>query len=48
VITPSTVGPMTIVVPGVERVVVVFPATLNSEVVRVGDLIVSGYRCGGR
>jgi hypothetical protein len=42
---PSTVGSMTIVVPGVETaVVVVFPATLDSDVVTVGDVLVAVYR----
>jgi len=36
---PSTVGSMTIRVPGLERVVVVFPATLDSRVVTVGDVL---------
>jgi hypothetical protein len=40
---PSTVGSMTIVVPGLERVVVVFPATLDSDVVTVGDVLVAVY-----
>jgi len=41
---PSTVGSMAIVVPGLERVIVVFPATLDSDVVTVGDVIVAVYR----
>jgi len=41
---PSTVGSIAIVVPGVERVVVVFPATLDSNVVTVGDVLVAVYR----
>jgi hypothetical protein len=40
---PSTVRPMVIVVPGLERVVVVFPTTLDSEVVTVGDVLVAVY-----
>ena len=36
-------GSMAIFVPGVKRVVVVFPGTLGSEIVRVGDMIVSVY-----
>jgi len=38
---PSTVGSMTIVVPGVERAVVVFPATFDSAVVTVGDVLLA-------
>ena len=34
---------MTIVVPGLERVIVVFPATLDSDVVTVGDVLVAVY-----
>ena len=34
---------MAIFVPGVKRVVVVIPGTLGSEMVRVGDMIVSVY-----
>jgi len=41
---PSTVGSIAIVVPGLERVVVVFPATLDSDVVTVGDVFVAVYR----
>jgi len=41
---PSTVGSMAIVVPGLGRVVVVFPATLDSGVVTVGDVLVAVYR----
>jgi len=41
---PSTVGSMTIRVPGLERVVVVFPATLDSRVVTVGDVLDAVYR----
>jgi len=41
---PNTVGSMAIVVPGLERVVVVFPATLDSAVVTVGDVLVAVYR----
>jgi len=39
---PSTVGSMTIIVPGFERVVVVFPATPD-DVVKVGDVLVAVY-----
>lgn len=35
---------MTIVVPGLGRVIVVFPATLDSSVVTVGDVLVAVYR----
>ena len=35
---------MTIFVPGLERVVVAFPATLDSDVVTVGDVLVALYR----
>ena len=38
------VGSMTIIVPGVERVVVALPARLDSDVVRVGHMIVCVYR----
>ena len=41
---PSLVGSMPIVVPGLDRVVVVFPATLDSAVVTVGDVLVAVYR----
>ena len=41
---PSTVGSMTIVVPGLGRVIVVFPATSDSGVVTVGDVLVAVYR----
>ena len=41
---PSTVGSMTIVVPGVERAIVVFPATLDSAVVTVGDVLLAVHR----
>ena len=41
---PSTVGSMTIRVPGLERLVVVFPATLDSRVVTVGDVLDAVYR----
>jgi len=41
---PNTVGFMAIVVPGLERIVVVFPATLDSAVVTVGDVLVAVYR----
>ena len=40
---PSTIGSMTMVVPGLERVVVVFPTTLDSDVVTVGDVLVAVY-----
>jgi len=43
-INPSTVGSVTIVVPGVEGVVVVFPATLDSAVVTIGGMLVAVYR----
>jgi hypothetical protein len=35
---------MTIVVPGLERVVVAFPDTLDSDVVTVGGVLVAVYR----
>jgi len=35
---------VTIVVPGVEGVVVVFPATLDSAVVTIGGMLVAVYR----
>ena len=38
---PSTVGSMTIKVPGLERLVVVFPSTLESAVVTVGDVLIA-------
>jgi len=38
---PTTVGSVTIIVPSVERVVIVFPATLDSAVVMVGDVLVA-------
>ena len=41
---PSTVGSITIVVPGVERAAVVFPATLDSTVVMVGDVLLAVHR----
>jgi len=41
---PSTVGSMVIVVPGLERVVVILPATLDSGVVKVSDMLV-GVNC---
>ena len=41
---PSTEGSMMIVVPGVERGVIVFPATLDSAVVTVGDVILAVHR----
>jgi len=41
---PSTKGSMMIVVPGVERGVIVFPATLDSAVVTVGDVILAVHR----
>ena len=40
---PSMVGSMAIIVPGLERVVVVFLATLDSEVVTVDDVLVAVY-----
>jgi len=36
---PSMVGSMMIVVPGVERVVIVFPAMLDGAEVPVGDVL---------
>ena len=39
----STIGSVTIVVPGLESVVVVFPTTLDSAVVTVSDVLVAGY-----
>jgi len=41
---PSAVGSMTISVPGLERVVVVFPAALDGCVVTVGDVLDAVYR----
>ena len=41
---PSTVGSMTIRVPGLERLVVVFPATLDSAVVTVDDVLIAVHR----
>ena len=41
---PSMIGSMTIVVPGVERAVVVFPATLESAVVTVDDVLFTVHR----
>jgi hypothetical protein len=41
---PSAVGSMAIVVPGLERIVVVFPATLNSTVVTVCEVLVAVYQ----
>ena len=41
---PSTVGSMTIVMSGLARVIVVFPAKLDSGVVTVGDVLVAVYR----
>jgi hypothetical protein len=41
---PSTVGSMTIRVPGLERLVVVFPATLESTVVTVDDVLIAVHR----
>jgi hypothetical protein len=35
---------MMIVVPGLERVVVIFPATLDGAVVTVSDVLVAVYR----
>ena len=35
---------LTIVVPGVERLVVVFPATLETGVISVGNVVVAEYR----
>jgi hypothetical protein len=41
---PSTVGSMAVVVPGLGRLIVVFPAVLDSDVVTVGDVFVAVYR----
>jgi hypothetical protein len=41
---PSTVGSMAIVVPGLGRLIVVFPAMLDSSMVTVGDVLVAVYR----
>ena len=41
---PSTVGSMTIRVPGLQRLVVVFPATLNSAFVTVNDVLIAVHR----
>ena len=41
---PSTVGSMAVVVPGLGRLIVVFPAKLDSGVVTVGDVLVAVYR----
>jgi len=41
---PSTVGSMAVVVPGLGRLIVVFPALLDSSVVTVGDVLVAVYR----
>ena len=41
---PSTVGSMTIKVPGLERLVVVFPSTLDSAVVTVDDVLIAVHR----
>jgi hypothetical protein len=41
---PSTVGSMPIIVPGLERAVVVFPTTLDSAVITIGDVLVAVYR----
>jgi len=41
---PGTVGSMTIRVPGLERLVVVFPATLDSTVVTVDDVLIAVHR----
>jgi len=41
---PSTVGSMTIVVPGLGRAIVVFPATSDSGVVTISDVLVAVYR----
>ena len=39
----STVGSMTIVLPGLGKVIVVFPATPVSGVVTIGDMLVAVY-----
>ena len=41
---PSTVGSMAVAVPGLGRLIVVFPAILDSGVVTVGDVLVAVYR----
>ena len=41
---PNTVGSMTIKVPGLERLVVVFPATLDNAVVTVDDVLIAMHR----
>ncbi|KIM38664.1 hypothetical protein M413DRAFT_12596 [Hebeloma cylindrosporum] len=41
---PNTVGSMTIMVPGLERFVVVFPATSNSDIVTVDDVLIAVHR----
>ncbi|KIM38665.1 hypothetical protein M413DRAFT_447632 [Hebeloma cylindrosporum] len=41
---PSTVGSMTIMVPGLERFVVVFPATSDSDIVTVDDVLIAVHR----
>ena len=41
---PSTVGSMTIVVPGLGRAIVVLPATSDNNVVTVSDVLVAVYR----
>jgi hypothetical protein len=41
---PSTVGSMAVVVPGLGRLIVVFPAMLDSGVITVGDVLVAVYR----
>jgi len=41
---PSTVGSMTIKVPGLERLVVVFPSTLGNAVVTVDDVLIAVHR----
>jgi hypothetical protein len=41
---PSTVGSMTIVVPSLERVVVIFSTTLDGAVVTVGNVLIAVYR----
>jgi hypothetical protein len=45
---PSTVGSMTIRVPGLERLVVVFPATLESTVITVDDVLIAVHRAHRR
>ena len=41
---PSTVGSMTVVLPGLGRPIIVLPATSDSDVVTVSDVLVAVYR----